>query len=225
MEINCETCGTANQIGQMFCAGCGRKLSMKAVTNEQKETAQMSARKKSIIKNSILGVVLVIIAIWQAGFWAKGPIGEEGTRKGAESMNVKMAAIEKAIESKVSTDVTFSEKEINGYLADIQDRVAGANILSVRVDLTPGAFVARMHKSRKFAGMNMPKKSIDLVGGASGNMVYAYKGKVGFRWAGRGTVTAAYWPLVETMTDREKEIFKHIKSIEFKDGEFVVSLK
>ena len=225
MEINCENCGAANQIGQMFCAGCGQKLNMRAVTTEQKETAQLSARKKAIIKNSILGVVLLILAFWQAGFWAKGPLGDEGTRKGAESLNRKLAGFEKAIEEGATIEASFTEKEVNGYLAEIIDRVSSANIISVRTDLTPGAFIARMHKNRTLAGMKMPKQSIDMIGGASGKSVYAIKGKVGFRPAGRGTVRAAYWPLVDTMTDREKHIFDHIKSIEFKDGELIVTVK
>ncbi len=227
MEVNCQICGAGNRLGQIFCASCGKKLELKAVTETQISTASSSAQTIKYIKLGVTALVLIIVFFWQLGFWPRGMIGDEGTRKGADEMAAILEGILEVADKKnvENSEWTVTEKQLNGYLLGVRDRIGGAENVSLRVDMTEGAFQIRRHTKRSLGSIGLPKASIDAAGIAVGKELVLIKGSVGFRKCGQNRLRRAFWDVGSTLTEPELAVFAAVKSFTFKDGEVIISLK
>ncbi|MFH0907232.1 MAG: zinc ribbon domain-containing protein [bacterium] len=116
--IQCAKCGHQNVLGRIFCTNCGQKLDFDQISAKPRRQRSWP----SVGKTVKMGVTLVIIGLLVMILKPAKPTGMPGTLQDAQRMNQKLRAMKAAILDEKPVVHEVSEKEVNGYLAEILKR-------------------------------------------------------------------------------------------------------
>lgn len=159
--LTCPSCGVDNQLGRVFCSGCGAKLDLANMTSD---AIQQSQQKSWIARFWwIIPVVILVIAagLTALAFWPKSAsLGEAGSRvdgRNVDRVLVSMSRLRKG----TGGGKDLSAKEINAYFKYFTPMKETASIA-----VTPGAFKVRLVKRLAKVDLKFiqwtPKVSYDI---------------------------------------------------------------
>ena len=137
IKIECQQCGFQNDLGRVFCSQCGKKMSLQRTSLEdlrQREEFDVGRLVKRIVITLIL---LLVVAVATLAFWPATPAGTQLDPAGMQQVPAKTKMMVKAIRSRQKCSVTFSEAELNGFLAG---RALARNAKALSIDIREGSF-------------------------------------------------------------------------------------
>jgi len=179
--VTCQNCGKENALGRVFCDGCGTKLDLSALSRER--VAELTSRSwlARHWKKFLWLIVLAIVAAVAMAMWPRSAtIGLAGTVVGGGRVETQLGAIRGASAGQSMT-ATFSERDINGYLAF---KVAPSlGFQSISVDAHDGYFFVRAVRGLGVVRVRsfrvVPKLSYELACVPIGGGVAVRKASVG----------------------------------------------
>lgn len=137
IKIECQNCGFKNDLGRVFCVQCGKKMTLER-TSLDELAEQRVVPVGQIVKRIVIAIVLLAIAgVVALAFWAVRPPTVALDPAGAEQVPMKTQAMKRALRYGQRVSVTFSEAELNGYMAK---RAKSRNLKALCVDLREGSF-------------------------------------------------------------------------------------
>ena len=149
--LNCPKCGAVNEFGRVFCAQCGAKMDMSAVSADQiaRAGAPRLVKKhwpKLLWLAGIAVVVMVALAFWPA----TGPIGEIGPRPAGKALAERLSVLNRLGRGR-SLGVTVPEAALNSFIEFFRRPDLG--FTSYTVSLEAGRLRARIVK--RLAGLRL----------------------------------------------------------------------
>ena len=204
--VICNECGVENEIGRVFCSGCGVKLDLSAMTSDHVASLHKVPWYKELkyLKYlAIIPVIIVVIPIWMRMSPVTAPIGEMGNPVGRMRVIRALDTI-KQVEAGELKDATLelSESDLNAFFRIGKAREMG--YYSIRVDIVRGAVRIRALRPRRTFNLGgkriEPLKSIDMICVASRGKLVPVKVKVGHLGAGR----KAAMPLIRDITKQDE---------------------
>ena len=137
IKIACTNCGFQNDLGRVFCAQCSRKLDLNRTALEdleERRTFEPGRLIGPILVTLIVGGALTVagLALWPM---PRPPVPFDPA--GANQVPLKTAAVKTALRANRPVTLTFTETELNGYLAA---RAAIRKVDSLTIDLKRGKF-------------------------------------------------------------------------------------
>ncbi|MFC1496967.1 zinc ribbon domain-containing protein [Verrucomicrobiota bacterium] len=162
--ILCDKCGAENELGRVFCTGCGSKLDL---TNLSSEAVSESLRENWFLKHwkkFLYGVLVLLALVVALVFWPKvKPIGRKGTHYNKRRLERQLRSFV-AVGSKKSMSETLKEEDINGYFEYSKAEKIKADYVGFRVhDRFFAVRVVRPLWSWKISSLVIePKISYDL---------------------------------------------------------------
>jgi hypothetical protein len=142
--IVCPKCGSPNQLGRVFCAGCGVKLDLSGMTRDAvADMYHVGWLRRHWLKLT-LGLVLLLAWYVATFFWPQSALlGEEGRPVGRSRVTTSLGVIGQAKSGAVrSLVVEFTESDINSYFAFGKSKQMGLRDCSV--DVEDGYFRVRI---------------------------------------------------------------------------------
>jgi hypothetical protein len=137
IKIECAECGHDNDLGRVFCTQCGQKLDMSRTSMPELQDRREFDVRKFVAQLVGWTVFLAVTAVLGLSLWpAPRPAGER-SESGAAGVLAKAKTVKRAATNKQSMVVTFTEAELNGYLA-LRAKARKVDVLTI--DLRPGAF-------------------------------------------------------------------------------------
>ncbi|MBM4142003.1 MAG: zinc ribbon domain-containing protein [Lentisphaerae bacterium] len=223
--LKCAKCGTENEVGRVFCAGCGAKLETSGIRSEdlarmQRKNPLAGHGKKFLIIPVFLVLLLVVLA-----FNPRPPyIGERGTQLGARRVEAQLKGFAALTEGR-SMATTFAEGDVNAYIeakkigairADALSMAAGEGYLAVRM--------ARAMQPRKIGSFRVaPRMTWDYLFVPVGGRLSVRKAYLGRLSLSGPMRTAAVRALLATVgSEKEWACFRHATEIEVSRGQVVV---
>lgn len=137
IKIECQNCGFKNDLGRVFCVQCGKKMTLERTSlNELAEQRQIPVGM--IVKRVVIAIVLLALAgLVALAFWPTAVAGVASDPVGVEQVPMKKQAMKRALRYGQRVTVSFSEAELNGYLANVaKSRQLGR----LAIDLGEGEF-------------------------------------------------------------------------------------
>lgn len=127
MEIKCPSCGKDSPLGRVLCMHCGERIHAQMAEGKKGKKAKSGP---GIITRFIKGVVGLIRAVITLGLLAALTLalfpqeseGESGSAKDLASYEAKKSEFDGANGSALSHSASFSEAEINAFLAEVVSR-------------------------------------------------------------------------------------------------------
>ncbi|HOW97203.1 MAG TPA: zinc ribbon domain-containing protein [Kiritimatiellia bacterium] len=110
MKIACSRCGKENEPTRLFCSNCGAKLNLDG--KAWREPVRWGRFLTRIVQVLILAGVGLLL-------WPVKPQGAVGGRAEAVAYYGKLRLLSEAVERRVMVVQTFSEAEVNAYLAEV----------------------------------------------------------------------------------------------------------
>jgi hypothetical protein len=160
--LTCGKCGTENQLGRIFCGGCGSKLDMSGMSAEA--VASQPARRRSSGSGCSFGVILLIVLIVVVGVAvacllpSREPIGEMGTKLAKRKIQQALRVF-KNLGARRSMGRSFKEADINGYLE--HEAAQRMEVMNCSVDVRQGSLDVRMNQLLK--RIRVGSFSVDLI--------------------------------------------------------------
>jgi len=137
IKIECDKCGFKNDLGRVFCSQCGKKLSLERTSLDdlrQQEELDVGL----IVKRIVIGVVLTALAaVLVLAFWPTAAPAVLTDPVGAKQVPMKTKMIVRAMRSKQKMSFTFTEAELNGFLAS---RAQSRQVQALAIDIREGSF-------------------------------------------------------------------------------------
>ena len=167
--LTCPSCGVENQLGRVFCSGCGAKLDLANMTSENVAESQ----KKSLFARFwwIIPIVIVVVlaAMTALAFWPKAkPLAEAGSRVEGRGVDRTLSSMER-IRKGPKGSKYMTAKEINAYFKFFTPLKTKASVA-----VMPGRFKVRLVRrgkvNLKFTQWN-PTVSYDITCVPVGNTV------------------------------------------------------
>jgi len=149
----CSNCGTENQLGRVFCTGCGAKLDLSGMSRDA-VAAMMHVSWFRRHWPKLAGALVLLLVLYAGTFiWPRvDVIGEEGRPAGRARVATSVGLLGQAKGGAVrSLEVEFNESDINGYFAYGKSRQMGLH--SCSIDIAEGYF--RIRLVRQLGNVNL----------------------------------------------------------------------
>ncbi len=179
----CQKCGAENTIGRVFCDGCGAKLDLSNLSHENvSQMSQVSWIRRYWPWGVGVIVALILFCVF-LGLWPRsGVIGQPGTILGASRIEQSIDSIKQLEDGKLrSVEVSFSEKDINGYFRYRMSKPLG--LLAVMTEVHDGYLrvrvIRRLWEWKLFGTVWQPFRSYDLLCVPYGGSLVVSKVSVG----------------------------------------------
>jgi hypothetical protein len=132
MKITCTKCGHQNELGRVFCTGCGKKLDLtqKTSVEELKPNAVLGFVKWGAKIAMIVVLAAVILGVSLA-FWSVPASTQVGENRGIQRVEQKAKALGGGA-SGVSLQASFPERDLNTWL-DANKALGGYDLLAIRL--------------------------------------------------------------------------------------------
>ena len=137
IKIECSGCGFQNDLGRMFCGGCGQKLDMNATSMEDLDDRVEFDYAKLFRRLITALVLLVVFGVGGLAFWPAHIPAVFSEPAGTVQVPAKARAVRQALSYNRAIKSDFSEGELNGFLAD---RAKSRKLGALAIDLKPGSF-------------------------------------------------------------------------------------
>ena len=166
--IICKACGADNELGRVFCTSCGTKLDLSNMSRDTLGTMQQESWLRRFRGWIALGVLVLLAIPVVLAMWPQTELlGEAGRPVGRMRVRDGLNTVQRhAANPQVrGFEVSFAERDINGYFAYSKTGEMGLESVSVRVG--DGAF--RIRVVRKLAEVNLrfvkwvPQISTDML--------------------------------------------------------------
>ncbi|MEI6515650.1 MAG: zinc ribbon domain-containing protein [bacterium] len=137
IKIECSQCGYQNELGRMFCGGCGQKIDMNA-TSMQDLGDRVEFDYGKFVRRLVttLVLLLVIVPVGLAFWTVKTPVVFSDAA-GAVQVPIKARAIRQALSYNRAIVSDLSEGELNGFLSE---RARSRKLGTLAIDLKTGTF-------------------------------------------------------------------------------------
>lgn len=137
IKIECSNCGYQNDLGRVFCVQCGQKMDLKATS-----MADLADRREfdygALIRGILTTVVMLLVAgVLGLAFWPLRCPTVFREDAGAVQVPIKAKAIRSALSYNRNINLSFTEGELNGFLAE---RAKSRKLEALAIDLKPGVF-------------------------------------------------------------------------------------
>lgn len=151
IKIECQKCGHRNDLGRVFCVGCGVKLDMRATSAHDLKADREGFPSwiRPLVTTLLLIAVLAVIglALWPA------PLPKVFFDKsGSVQVPMKAKAILTALSYNRNVTMSMTEGELNGYLTD---RARSKKLEALAIDLKPGSFDLYLAESARLPVSNV----------------------------------------------------------------------
>lgn len=140
MKITCTKCGHQNELGRVFCTGCGKKLDLARRTSVEELKPNVAKKITKWIANTVILIILAggILGLALA-FWPAPASTQVGETRGAQRVEQKAKALQGGAPG-VSLQATFVERDLNTWL-DANKGRGGYDLVAIR--LLDGRFVIK----------------------------------------------------------------------------------
>lgn len=179
--LTCNSCGADNDLGRVFCTGCGAKLDLSQMSSGEITDMGNQARVLSYWPIAIGVVVLIVLAIAGLALWPQADVlGEQGARSDAGVVKGQISFL-KRMKPGASLGPSIKEKNLNAYLQNYVARDLGLSSLSA--SLLGGKMKVRSVRIYGPFGSGAMKKtisvSIDLDCAVEANSLVVKAGAIG----------------------------------------------
>jgi len=166
--IICKVCGVDNDLGHVFCTGCGAKLDLSNMSSSTVGTMQQESWLRRFRGWIILGVLVLLTIPVVLAMWPQTELlGEAGRPVGRMRVRDGLSTLQRhAANPQIrGFELAFAERDINGYFA--YSKTGEMELESVSVRIGDGAF--RIRVVRKLAEVNLgfvkwvPQVSTDML--------------------------------------------------------------
>jgi hypothetical protein len=221
--IVCDSCGTENELGRVFCMQCGGKLDLSAMTSDViAEQCKVGFFRKHWPKFAI-GVVVLILAIVGLTFWPTGPIdGKTGTSVGGRRVNAGLYNMQRLAKGR-AVAYTFKEADINGYFQYGKGKDLGLGAVTVKCynGQMKIHMMTTMFNVKLFGFELSPNTTYDLVAAGYGGKLMVHKVTKGHLKVTRGSAKKFKAKLLEQNAFAP---FKYATDIKIEEGKVVVTV-
>jgi len=180
--LTCPKCGSNNPLGQVFCRACGSRLDYRGTSaSEIAGTMRASIWRRIPWVWGVVAAVAIVLLLVGLACWPKSvPLGEEGTRVGAERVKNQFSAVSK-IRRRQRLGISFTEKDLNGYFRFV--KVPALNLDSLSVEVNERRARVRMVQTLTVVDIGpirfSPQISRDVVIVPAGNRLIFRKASMG----------------------------------------------
>jgi hypothetical protein len=134
-KIICKSCQAHNDLGRMFCSGCGQRLDFSpgSLSGSGGGGDVAGKARRALVVVAVFGLLAVVaLALWTPVVPAAA-----GLESGVRSVPQKFKGLQIAVQGKRSASASFTEQELNGFLAA---KARELKLARLQVDLRPGEF-------------------------------------------------------------------------------------
>lgn len=170
MKITCTKCGHQNELGRVFCTGCGKKLDLMQKTSVEELKPSVGAVIGRWVWRIglILGLGVVILGLGLA-FWAVPVSTQLGEARAVQRVDQKARALREGAPG-AALQATFNQRDLNTWLDANKER-GGFSVMDLR--LLDGRFVlkARGHFALPFLVPGLGPEGIPYSMAVSGRFI------------------------------------------------------
>lgn len=137
IKVECSKCGYQNELGRIFCAQCGTKMDLRAMSAgelKDRREVDVAGLVGRILTPLVVILLLLIVAL---ALWPDSGPDVQFDKAGAIQVPMKAKAVRAAISYNQSAKLDLAEGELNGFL---EERGRKRNIDRLVIDLKPGVF-------------------------------------------------------------------------------------
>lgn len=164
----CPKCGYDNELGRVFCHGCGEKLDLSSIRppgwegdeNDEGQLDENDEKKQMLvlgvdqkkrgggiviqITNAIILLLIVAVVAIAVGLWMKptlDPVNSQMDKAAASTAEEKMKVLEQAAERDIAFETELTELEVNNLFWEklVGDLSIAEGLSNLEVDLEPNA--------------------------------------------------------------------------------------
>jgi len=140
MKITCNKCGYQNELGRVFCTGCGKKLDLTQNTSSEELKPNPVAEFGKLAGKIIgIGVLVVLVVGLGLAFWPAAAETQVGENRGIQRVEQKAKALRGGAAG-VALQASFSERDLNTWL-DANKARGGYDVVAIR--LLDGRFLIK----------------------------------------------------------------------------------
>lgn len=180
--LKCPNCGEDNAFGRVFCMGCGNKLDLSNINEAEIEEMGKEGRLLSYWPLAVLGLVVLLVVFIGLALWpAEEKLGDQEGRSSDSSLVKNQLSLLSRVSKGREIKVTFSDGQLNKYLATYTARRLGTDNLSVDIEKDR----IEVRRALQFGpyGPESFRKTINLVAdvkyAAKGDMLIVKGGSIG----------------------------------------------
>lgn len=140
IKVTCDKCGHDNELGRVFCTGCGQKLNLIHKTSvHELKVSLWKIMLHAAIKAFFVIVIIIILTGLVLAFWPLAMAGRMGDPRGQQRLAQKIHSANAVLPGQQKA-IVFSESEINWYLEKAKNR---GDLQLIAVQLTRQHFIVR----------------------------------------------------------------------------------
>jgi hypothetical protein len=170
MKITCTKCGHQNELGRVFCTGCGKKLDLVRNTSAEELKPNAVAEIAKWVAKIAIGILLLALILGGGlAFWGSPVSTQVGENRGSQRVEQKAKALWGG-ERGVLLQAVFTERDLNTWL-DANKGRGGYDLINLR--LLDGRFVIKGHGfiALPFTVPGLSAEGIPYSMGMSGRLV------------------------------------------------------
>lgn len=137
IKVECSKCGYQNELGRVFCAHCGTKMDLRAMSAgelKDRREVDVAGMVRRILTPVVVILLLLVVAL---ALWPDRGPDVRFDKAGAIQVPMKAKAVRAAISYNQSAKLDLSEGELNGFL---EERGRTRKLDRLVIDLKPGVF-------------------------------------------------------------------------------------
>lgn len=150
ITVHCNLCGHENELGRMFCIGCGQRLSFDGPEGISFKSEPRPFAIGRVFRFALLILFLLAVAAGLLLVFPPVPLGGFADGSGGQASDERLKALRSSISlGGAGAEVEVTEAALNGWLSNRLSRVQGERIT---VRMAAGAVLVEGACSLRFPG-------------------------------------------------------------------------
>lgn len=139
ITVHCALCGRENELGRMFCVGCGQRLQFNAPDAMSFSRQPRPFRLGRLFRSVLLILFLLAVVLGLLVVFPPAPLGGVTDGTGGQAAEERLQAVRSSISvGGVGAEVEITEAALNGWLSNCLARVQDERIT---VRMTSGELI------------------------------------------------------------------------------------